>query len=86
MQLVQAAHTLGDEYYRCITHASRSEDGAIDKCLTIAQSYLTALESLRAHLARLKFDSEVETLIRTTDGHLNLLRNDLQRFRTRLPH
>ena len=82
LQLNAAAHKLGDEYYRYLTRTAQSETGADDRCLDLANAYAVALEELRSHLSALPHDTEVDVLLQTTEGHIHLVRGDLERFNT----
>jgi hypothetical protein len=81
--LNEAAHSLGDEYYRCVTHKTRTKAG-VEPCVDLARSYMAALEALRAHLQTLRFDHEVDSLIRSTESHIELVRKDLTAFEKRV--
>ena len=79
LTLKRNAHELGDEFYRCVTKASRSNTDLHD-CLQAGRSYLEALEGLKKHLGSLHFDDEVDHLIKNTESYIDIVRKELTRF------
>src|SRR5690349_4402566 len=79
LRLKKTAHELGDEYYRCVTKASRSNTDLND-CIQAGRSYLEALEGLQTHLATLRFDDEVDHLIKNTKSYIDLVQRELKKF------
>ena len=77
LTLKKTAHELGDEYYRCVTKASRSISDLQD-CIQAGRSYLEALEGLKKHLRSLHFDDEVDHLIKNTDSYIDIVQNELK--------
>ena len=70
---------LGDEYYRCVSTASRSAED-MHKCIELGRNYLQALESLRAHLKKLGDSPEVRSMLQATKSHIALVKKELRSF------
>lgn len=79
LTLTRTAHELGDQYYRCVTKASRSNSD-VSQCIEAGRSYLEALEGLQKHLRTLRFDEEVDQLIKNTQSYIELVRKELTNF------
>ena len=77
LKLNEAAHALGDKYYRCVTNAALSKGGFNDECIQSGRAYLAALETLREHLLKLEKGDEGDTLLENTDRYILLIRTDL---------
>jgi hypothetical protein len=82
LELNANAHRLGDEYYRHLKKVGWSDRGIDPECVTLARAYLDALETFRTHLSTLAHGEEVDVLMHTTEGHIELVNGDLERFET----